>query len=127
MLDLNIVIDLVHIGEKGYWEILELADKPVILSHSTPTMFPNTSPDATYLMNGKVPRPKLELSRDRAALKALAKNGGCARGRLAGDPPSGDCLAFQSLDGGLGAHLPAQHRDHPRQDGTARYDDVWGG
>lgn len=76
LLDLNIVIDLVHIGEKGFWEILELSNQPVVLSHSTPTMFPNSDPTSDYLMNGKVPRPRLELPRDRAMLEALAKNGG---------------------------------------------------
>jgi membrane dipeptidase len=42
LMDLNIVIDLVHIGRESYWEILEMAEKPVILSHSTSTMFNST-------------------------------------------------------------------------------------
>jgi len=73
---LRIVIDLVHIGEVGFWEILELTDSPVILSHSTPTMFPDTSAEARDLVGGKLPRPRLELPRDRAMLEALAANGG---------------------------------------------------
>ena len=73
---LQIVIDLVHIGHKGYWEILEMANQPLILSHSTPTMFPDSGPDAKYMMNGKVPRPRLNKERDRSMLEALATNGG---------------------------------------------------
>ena len=73
---LRIVIDLVHIGEVGFWEILELTDRPVILSHSTPTMFPDTSAAAQDLVGGKLPRPRLEMPRDRAMLEALADNGG---------------------------------------------------
>ncbi len=73
---LRIVIDLVHIGEVGFWEILELAERPVILSHTTPTMFPDTAPDAQDLVGGKLPRPRLELPRDRKTLEAIAGNGG---------------------------------------------------
>jgi membrane dipeptidase len=73
---LRIVIDLVHIGEVGFWEILELTDRPVILSHSTSTMFPDTSPEAQDLLGGKLPRPRLELPRDRKVLDAIAANGG---------------------------------------------------
>ncbi len=73
---LRIVIDLVHIGEVGFWEILELTERPVILSHTTPTMFPDTSPDAKDLAGGRLPRPRLELPRDRAMLEAVAENGG---------------------------------------------------
>ncbi len=73
---LRIVIDLVHIGAVGYFEILEMTKNPVILSHSTSTMFPDTSPEAQDLVGGKLPRPRLELPRDRPMLNALAKNGG---------------------------------------------------
>lgn len=74
--DLGIVIDLVHIGETGFSEILELTTRPVILSHTTPTMFPDTAPEAGDLLDGKLPRPRLELPRDRWMLEALAANGG---------------------------------------------------
>ncbi len=74
--ELRIVIDLVHIGEVGFWEILELTDRPLILSHTTPTMFPDTSPEAQDLLGGKLPRPRLELPRDRKKLEAIAENGG---------------------------------------------------
>jgi membrane dipeptidase len=73
---LRIVIDLVHIGEVGYFEILDMTERPVILSHSTSTMFPDTSPEAQDLVGGKLPRPRLELPRDRPMLDALARNGG---------------------------------------------------
>lgn len=73
---LGIVIDLVHIGEAGFSEILELTGNPVILSHTTPTMFPDTAPEAQDLLAGKLPRPRLELPRDRWMLDALAENGG---------------------------------------------------
>ena len=73
---LGIVIDLVHIGEVGFWEILEMTDHPVILSHSTSTQFPDTSPEGQDLAGGKLPRPRLELPRDRKKLEAIAKNGG---------------------------------------------------
>ncbi len=72
---LRIVVDLVHIGEKGFWEILERVSRPVMLSHSTPTMFPNSDPDSR-LAGGKLPRPRLELPRDRPMLEAIAENGG---------------------------------------------------
>lgn len=73
---LRIVVDLVHIGETGFWEILERVRQPVILSHSTSTMFPDTSAEAGDLLGGRLPRPRLELPRDRAMLEALAANGG---------------------------------------------------
>ena len=76
MNELGIVVDLVHIGEAGYWEILDLTTAPVILSHSTPTMFPTTDPGPDSLLFGGMPRPRLELPRDRHMLEALARNGG---------------------------------------------------
>jgi len=76
MNQLGIVVDLVHIGPAGFWEILDLTTKPVILSHSTPTMFPNSDPNLIGPLGGKVPRPRLELPRDRSMLEALVQNGG---------------------------------------------------
>lgn len=73
---LRIVIDLVHIGDVGFFEILEMTDRPVILSHSTSTQFADTSPEAKDLAGGRLPRPRLELPRDRPRLEAIAKNGG---------------------------------------------------
>jgi membrane dipeptidase len=73
---LKIVIDLVHIGEKGYWEILDMVEQPVILSHSTPTMFASTDPHSKDLLGGTIPRPAIEALRDKAMLEALQQNGG---------------------------------------------------
>jgi membrane dipeptidase len=76
MNELGIVIDLVHIHERGFWEIIDLTTAPVILSHSTSTQFPSTRDDAYGLLGNVVPRPNLELPRDREKLEALADNGG---------------------------------------------------
>ncbi len=76
MNELGVVIDLVHIGEPGLWEILSLSTAPVILSHSTSTMFPSTDPADRGPLGDVVPRPRLELPRDRPVLEALAANGG---------------------------------------------------
>ena len=72
--ELGIVVDLVHIGERGFWEILDRVDRPVILSHTTPTMFPNSDPASRRA--GGTPRARLELPRDRQMLEAIARNGG---------------------------------------------------
>jgi membrane dipeptidase len=74
MNELGIVVDLVHISDRGFWEILEQTTKPVVLSHSTPTMFPQVGPDPSNPL--AIPRPKLELPRDRERLEAIAANGG---------------------------------------------------
>jgi membrane dipeptidase len=74
--ELRVVVDLVHIGEVGFWEILELTTRPVILSHTTPTMFADSSLGPNDLINGKLPRPRLEVPRDRPMLEAIARNGG---------------------------------------------------
>ena len=72
--ELGIVVDLVHIGERGFWEILDRVDRPVILSHTTPTMFPSSDPASRRA--GGAPRTRLELPRDRRMLEAIARNGG---------------------------------------------------
>ena len=73
---LKIVIDLVHIGEPAFWEIIDMAEHPMILSHTTPTMFASTLADEQDVMDGKVPRPRLELPRDKVMLEAILKNKG---------------------------------------------------
>lgn len=73
---LGIVIDLVLIAEVGLWQILDLAPRPVILSHTTPTMFPDTSPAARHLLGGKLPRPRLKLPRLTEALAARGHGDG---------------------------------------------------
>ena len=76
MVDLGIVIDLVHISREGYWEIMDMVDQPMILSHSTPTMFYSTSENDYDLLNGLFSRPKIHKKRDQALLQALAEKGG---------------------------------------------------
>lgn len=75
MNELGIVVDLVHINEVGFWEILELTNAPVILSHSTSTMFEAVGDKARGQL-GDLPRPGLVLPRDRERLEAIADNGG---------------------------------------------------
>ena len=72
MNELGIVVDLVHISEEGFWEILDLTDAPVVLSHSTGTMFAAAGQEHL----GLHARPGLVLARDRARLQAIADNGG---------------------------------------------------
>lgn len=74
MNELGIVVDLVHINEVGFWEILELTTDPVVVSHSSSTMFGDDEAASGPL--GVVPRPKLVLPRDRPRLEAVAANGG---------------------------------------------------
>ncbi len=76
MNELGIVVDLVHLHERGVWEVLEMTTAPVILSHSTSTMFPREGADAFGVMGAMVPRPRLTLPRDRAILEGLRDNGG---------------------------------------------------
>jgi len=69
MNELGIVIDLVHLNEAGFWEVLELSQAPVVFSHTSPFCFcrlPQTDP----------PRPGFDLTRDRPRLEALRRNGG---------------------------------------------------
>ncbi|MBN1319094.1 MAG: membrane dipeptidase [Anaerolineales bacterium] len=75
MNELGIVVDLVHINETGFWEILDLTTAPVVLSHSSGTMFAisNEKGDA-YPAPGT--RPGLVIPRDRPMLEAIARNGG---------------------------------------------------
>ena len=39
MNELGIVIDLVHLNETGFWEVLELTQSPVVFSHTSPFSF----------------------------------------------------------------------------------------
>lgn len=75
MNELGILIDLAHISEAGFWEIIELSTAPVIISHATPTMFPAAAPRPKEQILG-FDRPGLVMKRDRPFLKALAGKGG---------------------------------------------------
>jgi membrane dipeptidase len=75
MNELGIVVDLVHINEVGFWEILDLTTAPLVLSHSTGSMF--AAPEQVADRPPKwIDRPELVLPRDRERLKAIARNGG---------------------------------------------------
>lgn len=76
LMRLNIVVDLVHIGEVAFWDIIDLVDKPLILSHSTSTMFASSASRDPNLLNGLLPRPKLELPRDKEVLRAIVDKKG---------------------------------------------------
>jgi membrane dipeptidase len=75
MNDLGIVVDLVHINDVGFFEILELSRTPVVCSHSTGTMFVTPGQESIGPL-GIPGRPCLSLPRDRARLEAIAANGG---------------------------------------------------
>jgi membrane dipeptidase len=69
MNELGIVIDLVHLNEIGFWEVLELSEEPVVFSHTSPYCF-------SRLPQSDPPCPGFDLSRDRERLEALKRNGG---------------------------------------------------
>jgi membrane dipeptidase len=75
MNELGIVVDLVHINDVGFWEIMDLTTAPVVVSHSSSTNFPAVGAKAPGPL-GDLPRPGLVLPRDREKLEALARNGG---------------------------------------------------
>lgn len=90
MNELGIVVDLAHISEEGFWEILDLTTAPVVVSHTTGTMFSLPSPSgAPYPAPGS--RTGLALPRDRARLEAIARNGGVA-GIIFFDKPDLDAV-----------------------------------
>ena len=70
MNELGIVVDLGHINQVGFWEVMELTSQPLVVSHQTPTQMypldPTTSPF----------HPARDVSRGRERLEALQKNGG---------------------------------------------------
>jgi membrane dipeptidase len=70
MNELGIVIDLAHLNQAGFWDILELSRDPVVLSHSSARpYFP--------FQAGLHPRyPPADVTRGRERLEALARNGG---------------------------------------------------
>ena len=72
MNDLGIVIDMAHLNQKGYWEVLELSKHPVIVSHSSPHKYYPDDPE-----NDSAPRyPRQDTTNGRQRLDALAKNRG---------------------------------------------------
>ena len=69
MNELGIVVDLVHINQAGFWEILDLTTQPVVVSHTSPFVF--SLPGDAY-----PPSPGFDLPRDRERLEAIARTGG---------------------------------------------------
>jgi membrane dipeptidase len=72
MNQLGIVIDLAHLNQVGYWEVLELSKQPVVVSHGSPHKYypdnPDSDPNPRY--------PALDITQGRERLDALARNGG---------------------------------------------------
>ncbi|MCU0235624.1 MAG: dipeptidase [Acidobacteria bacterium] len=69
MNELGIVVDLVHTNETCFWEILELVKAPVAISHLSPYAFARWRGEPW-------PCPRFNPHQDRAALEAVARNGG---------------------------------------------------
>lgn len=70
MNDLGIVIDLAHLNQAGFWDVLELSRQPVLLTHSSARQYFPDSPDPRRRY------PPSDVTRSRERLEALARNGG---------------------------------------------------
>ncbi len=67
---LGIVIDLGHLNQRGFWEVLEISSAPLVLSHtSARKLFPPQPEKSPW-------HPARDVSRGRERLEALARNGG---------------------------------------------------
>ena len=70
MNELGMVVDVGHLNQMGFWETLEVATAPVVLSHRSPKkFFPLRAEDSPF-------HPAYDVSRGRERLEALARNGG---------------------------------------------------
>ena len=70
MNELGIVIDLGHMNQVGFWEILELSADPVVLTHThARKLFPARAEDSSW-------HPARDVSRGHERLRALAAKGG---------------------------------------------------
>jgi membrane dipeptidase len=70
MNELGIVVDLAHLNQRGFWEVLEISQDPVILSHRSPRLLFPLKPEDSPV------HPALDVLRGRERLEALAHNGG---------------------------------------------------
>lgn len=70
MNDLGIVIDLAHLNVTGCWEVVELSEAPVILSHCSPRRSFPADPTTSPLY------PDVVDERSRPLLDAIAETGG---------------------------------------------------
>ncbi len=67
---LGIVIDLGHMNQVGFWQILELSETPVLLSHTIAQwLFPERAEESPW-------HPRRNVSRGHERLRALAAQGG---------------------------------------------------
>ena len=70
MNELGIVVDVGHFNQVCFWEVLEISEAPVVLSHRSPRKyFPLEPEDSPF-------HPAYDVSRGRERLEALARNGG---------------------------------------------------
>lgn len=65
--ELGIVIDLAHLNDVGFWEVLELASRPLIVSHTSIVQ---------HYVGYREPWTARSTSKGTAKLKALAEQGG---------------------------------------------------
>lgn len=70
MNELGIVIDLAHLNQAGFWDVLELSAQPVVLTHSSSrSYFPKDGEHPTRY-------PPADITRSRERMEALVRNGG---------------------------------------------------
>jgi len=70
MNEFGVVIDLAHLNQAGFWDVLKITQAPVVLSHRSPRqLFPIQPEDSPM-------HTALDVSRGRERLEALADNGG---------------------------------------------------
>lgn len=70
MNELGIVVDLGHLNQVGFWEVMELVQAPVVFSHTGPQdFFPRRAEDSSRY-------PGIDTSRGHERLEAIAHTGG---------------------------------------------------
>lgn len=70
MNELGIVIDLAHLNQAGFWDVLEHSTQPVTLTHSSSrSYFPKGGEHPTRY-------PPADITRSRERMEALVRNGG---------------------------------------------------
>jgi membrane dipeptidase len=70
MNELGIVIDLAHLNQAGFWDVLEQSRQPVVLTHSSArSYFPSDGEHPTRY-------PPADITRSRERMEALVRNGG---------------------------------------------------
>ena len=70
MNELGIVIDLGHLNQVGFWDVMELSEAPVLLSHTIARdAFPKRAEDSRW-------HPRRDVSRGHERMRAIAEQGG---------------------------------------------------